>query len=65
MPSVVSMSMWELDEHATPDDAGVELLKPCHTLANVRLEVVRVRQAAKGNLGRYQSHGFLVLHKYA
>jgi hypothetical protein len=42
MSSVVSMTMSELDEYATPDDAGVELFEPGHTLANVGLEVVRV-----------------------
>jgi hypothetical protein len=57
------MTVGHLDEHATPHDAVIELFQPAHTLANVRLDVVTMREAVKRHLGWDESHIGLAIQK--
>jgi hypothetical protein len=56
------MPMWELDEHAAPDNAVVELFQPGGALTDVGLERVETLKAAECDLSRNRCHGNLAIH---
>ena len=47
MASVVTMPMWDVDEHSAPEDVRVELFEPGDPLADVCFERIGVPRPRK------------------
>jgi hypothetical protein len=65
VPAVTTMSMGKVDDDMASRDAGVELFELAQAPADVRLDVVGMREAAESHLYRNQGHRRLSLMQNA